>query len=70
MSGYGEARNALLRASVYAGTGRHGDRSRPKFWGVRVVQISRPRDLGALVFVIGLFLILLVVTLVVGGPQR
>jgi hypothetical protein len=42
----------------------------PSFWGVRVVQISRPRDLGALVFVIGLFLILLVVTLVVGGPQR
>jgi len=66
---YGEARNASVRASVYAGVGRHGDRSWPSFWGY-VVQISRPRDLGALVFVVGLFLILLVVTLVVGAPQR
>jgi hypothetical protein len=34
------------------------------------LQISRPRDLGPLILVIGLFLILLVVTLVVGAPQR
>jgi hypothetical protein len=34
------------------------------------MQISRPRDLGPLMFVIALFAILLVVTLVVGAPQR
>jgi hypothetical protein len=38
--------------------------------GVGVMQISRPRDLGPLVLVIGLFLILLIVTLMVGVPQR
>jgi hypothetical protein len=34
------------------------------------MQISRPRDLGPLVLVVGMFLILLVVTLTVGVPQR
>jgi hypothetical protein len=34
------------------------------------MQISRPRDLGPLVFVVSLFLILLIVTLMVGAPQR
>jgi hypothetical protein len=34
------------------------------------MQISRPRDLGPLILVVGLFLILLVVTLLVGAPQR
>ncbi len=34
------------------------------------MQISRPRDLGPLVLVVGMFLILLVVTLTVGAPQR
>ena len=35
--------------------------------GVRgTVQTARPRDMGALVLVIGLFVILLVVTIVVG----
>jgi hypothetical protein len=33
-------------------------------------QISQPRDLGPLVLVVGLFVILFVVTLVVGVPQR
>lgn len=32
------------------------------------MQTTQPRDLGALALVIGLFLILLVVTLLVGGP--
>jgi hypothetical protein len=32
------------------------------------VQTAQPRDFGALALVIGLFLILLVVTLLVGGP--
>jgi hypothetical protein len=32
------------------------------------VQTTRPRDVGALVLVVGLILILLVVTLLVGAP--
>jgi hypothetical protein len=35
-----------------------------------MMQISRPRDLGALMLVVGLFVILLAVTLIVGTPQR
>jgi hypothetical protein len=41
-----------------------GDRS---LVGERAMQISRPRDVGPLVLVVGLFLILLVVTLTVGA---
>jgi hypothetical protein len=33
------------------------------------MQISRPRDLGPLILVVGLFLILLIVTLTVGAPR-
>jgi hypothetical protein len=36
-------------------------------WGM---QSAQPRDVGALIFVIGLFLILFVVTLVLGAPVR
>jgi hypothetical protein len=38
--------------------------------GVGAMQISQPRDLGPLVLVVGLFVVLFVVTLVVGVPQR
>ncbi len=34
------------------------------------MQSARPRDLGALILVIGLFLILFVVSLTVGTPIR
>jgi hypothetical protein len=34
------------------------------------MQSARPRDLGVLVLVIGLFLVLFVVTLVLGSPAR
>jgi hypothetical protein len=33
------------------------------------MQISRPRDLGPLILVVGLFLILFAVTLIVGTPR-
>jgi hypothetical protein len=36
------------------------------WWGERAMQISRPRDVGPLVLVVGLLLILFVVTLTVG----
>jgi len=32
------------------------------------VQTTRPRDLGALAFVVGLFLVLLVVSIAIGSP--
>lgn len=41
-----------------------GDRS---LLGERAMQISRPRDVGPLVLVVGMFLILLVVSLLVGA---
>ena len=34
------------------------------------MQISRPRDIGPLVLVVGLFLILFAVSLVVGAPRE
>jgi hypothetical protein len=34
------------------------------------VQSTQPRDLAALIFVIGLFAVLLVVTLTIGAPTR
>ena len=34
------------------------------------MQSTQPRDLGALILVIGLFLILFVVSLLVGSPVR
>jgi hypothetical protein len=34
------------------------------------VQSAQPRDLAALVLVVGLFAVLLVVTVLVGGPPR
>ena len=33
------------------------------------MQISRPRDIGPLVLVVGMFLILLVVAVMVGSPR-
>lgn len=39
-------------------------------WGRRTMQSARPRDLGALVLVIGLFLVLFVVSLLLGSPVR
>jgi hypothetical protein len=37
--------------------------------GERAMQISRPRDLGPLVLVVGLFLILFAVSVMVGSPR-
>jgi hypothetical protein len=39
-------------------------------FGGGVMQVSRPRDLGPLAFVVGLFLVLFAVTLIVGAPLR
>jgi len=37
-------------------------------WGTTAVQTTRPRDLGALVLVIGMFLVLLVTSIALGSP--
>jgi hypothetical protein len=42
------------------------DRSRNR--GTSAVQTARPRDLGALVLVVGLFLVLLVMSIALGSP--
>ncbi len=34
------------------------------------MQISRPRDLGPLILVVGVLVILLAVTALIGAPQR
>jgi hypothetical protein len=39
-------------------------------FGGGVMQVWRPRDLGPLAFVVGLFLVLFTVTLIVGAPLR
>jgi hypothetical protein len=38
--------------------------------GERAMQSTQPRDLGALILVIGLFLVLFVVSLLLGSPVR
>jgi hypothetical protein len=38
--------------------------------GERAMQSTQPRDLGALLLVIGLFLVLFVVSLLLGSPVR
>jgi len=38
--------------------------------GEALVQSTQPRDVAALIFVIGLFAILLVVSLTIGSPAR
>jgi hypothetical protein len=50
-------------------TGRPGIRSPGTFGGTRV-QTTQPRDLGALLLVIAVFVVLFVVTLMLGAPAR
>lgn len=51
--------------AVYAGGGRPGPVMEK---GIASVQSARPRDMGALVLVVGLFLVLLVVSAALGSP--
>jgi Na+-transporting methylmalonyl-CoA/oxaloacetate decarboxylase gamma subunit len=37
-------------------------------WGEQTMQTTRPRDLGALVLVLGVFVVLLVVSILIGSP--
>jgi hypothetical protein len=44
--------------------------SESEAWGRRIVQSAQPRDVGALALVVGLFLILFVVSVMLGSPAR
>jgi hypothetical protein len=39
-------------------------------WGLSIVQTAQPRDVAALALVVGLFLILFIVTVMLGAPTR
>ncbi|MDO8485578.1 MAG: hypothetical protein Q7S35_11630 [Candidatus Limnocylindrales bacterium] len=39
-------------------------------FGVGIVQSAHPRDVGALALVVGLFLVLFVVSVMLGAPTR
>jgi hypothetical protein len=43
---------------------------RGRVLGVVIVQTAQPRDVAALALVVGLFLILFIVTVLLGGPTR
>ena len=57
-------------SGVYAADGPAGNLVRNEAWGRRIVQSAQPRDVGALALVVGLFLILFVVSVMVGSPVR
>jgi hypothetical protein len=63
-------RNAKRGSGVYAAaTGvRRSGATKPG--GGAIVQSAHPRDIRALAFVVGLFLILFVVTVMLGSPAR
>jgi hypothetical protein len=66
----GRAGSAAPRAAwaSQGATGRPG--SGPSVLGEAIMQSAQPRDLGALILVIGVFLVLFVVTLTMGSPVR
>jgi hypothetical protein len=58
------------RATGYADHGAGGVfRFGPQV-GVRIVQTAQPRDVAALALVVGMFLILFIVSLMLGTPAR
>lgn len=63
-------RNAMATSGVYAGDGPGAKPVRSRAWGRRILQSAHPRDVGALALVVGLFLILFIVSVMVGTPTR
>jgi hypothetical protein len=49
---------------------RSADPVRSSLGEARSLQSAQPRDIGVLAFVVGLFLILFVVTVMLGSPAR
>jgi hypothetical protein len=63
------ARNTSNGTDVHTADGSAGNPIAYLPWGA-TVQSTQPRDLAALIFVVGLFAVLLVVTLTIGSPVR
>jgi hypothetical protein len=66
--GFRRHRSTAGRPGVSGATDRPG--SGPSVLGEAIMQSAQPRDLGALILVIGVFLVLFVVTLTMGSPVR
>ena len=62
--------NADATANVYAGSPQNANSSvlEPLWEGI--VQSAHPRDVEALVLVLGMFLVLFVVSVMLGAPTR
>jgi hypothetical protein len=63
-------RNAASAEAAYAGRESAGILWFERRLGVRIVQTAHPRDVAALVLVVGVFLILFIVVLMLGSPTR
>jgi hypothetical protein len=61
--------NAGVGPDVYA-AGNRSESGSTKPGGGEIVQTARPRDIGALVLVVGVLLILFVLSLTLGTPAR
>jgi len=64
-----QLRNAFDRSGVYD-SGNRQRSADPATQGGVIVQTAHPRDVAALALVVGLFLVLFVVSLILGGPLR
>jgi hypothetical protein len=62
------SRNTVLRRYVHTAVGSAWGFPIRGASGETLVQSTQPRDLAALAFVVGLFAVLLVVSLMVGAP--
>jgi hypothetical protein len=66
-----QRRNARRSPEVYpAATPETGIRFDQAPGGGEIVQSAHPRDIGALAFVVGVFLVLFIVSLMLGSPAR
>jgi hypothetical protein len=59
-----------LRGTGYASGEPAGISGSNISWGWRIVQTAHPRDVAALALVVGVFLVLFIVTLMLGSPTR
>lgn len=63
-------RNAIHAAAVYALLRTGGDSGSNRTRGRRTVQTAQPRDIAALALVVGVFMVLFIVSVLLGSPAR
>jgi hypothetical protein len=63
-------RNASISPDVYAAANRSRDSGSTEPGGGEIVQKAHPRDIGALALVVALFLVLFVLSVILGSPPR